>query len=73
MQALFSELRPNVVFLVLIAALTMFALSATGVEIPESVIGGFVGGVIVIAGRLLDPPPEPSVPVSALSEILEKR
>ena len=73
MQIFLSQIRPNVVLLALLAALFMLALSLLGIEVSSEVIAGYVGGLVVIAGRLLDPPPDPSIPVSALEAILRPR
>ena len=72
LERLAGQVRPNVVILFLLAALFMLALALLGVEISGEVIGGYVGALAGVAGRLLDPPPDPSIPVSALSEILRR-
>lgn len=68
-----GQIRPNVVILFLLAAAFMVTLSLLGVEISGEVIGGYVGALAGVAGRLLDPPPDPAVPVSALDVILGSR
>ncbi|MDE0703157.1 MAG: hypothetical protein OXH59_05470 [Rhodospirillaceae bacterium] len=72
LERLAGQIRPNVVILFLLAAAFLVTLSLLGAEISGEVIGGYVGALAGVAGRLLDPPPDPAVPVSALSEILRR-
>lgn len=67
-----TELRPNIVFLALIAALVIVAAFAFGMDASDAVMV-YIGGIVGLAGRLLDPPPEENIPVSALSVILDSR
>lgn len=69
-----SELRPNILILSAMVALLIIAGHLFGLEVGDSVIA-FVGGIIGLAGRLLDPPPPPpeeNVPVSALRYLNRK-
>ena len=63
-----KEMRPNILILAGLVALLIVVGHLLGLEVGDSVIA-FVGGVIGLAGRLLDPPPPPpevAVPVEAL-------
>ena len=69
---LLSELRPNVLLLVLIAGAMLVTAHLFGLSVGESVTA-YVSGVMILAGRLLDPPPDPTIPASALDTILRRR
>lgn len=67
-----SELRPNVILLAAIAAGVIAVAAACGMD-AGNLVSAYVGGVIGLAGRLLDPPPEENIPASSLKDILEAR
>ena len=69
-----SSRRPNVIVLTLIGAVLVGAL--IWVLPSESAIvtvaGGFIGGLVSLAGKLVEPEPNPSVPASVVAKLLEK-
>ena len=67
-----SELRPNVILLAAIAAGVIAIAALCGMD-AGNLVSAYVGGVIGLAGRLLDPPPEENIPASSLKDILEAR
>ena len=70
-----SQWRPNVLVLVIVAAVIVagmvFVISSEAALI--TVAGGFVGGIVSLAGKLTDPPPNPSVPASVVAKLLEHK
>ena len=69
---MFKDLRPNIVVLATLLSVVMMFCFAFGMDVSDALFV-FVGGIIGWGGRLLEPPPDPSVPVSAIKELLELR
>ena len=80
-MGLAEKLKPNVLALALIAACMIVGLVASLpsmlLEKPEvvtlifTVTSAFIGGLVVVLNKLVDPPPDPAVPASIVREILE--
>ena len=68
-----SPWRPNVLILALMGAVIVMALVFVlpGEAALVTVAGAFIGGVVSIASKLTDPPPNPSVPASVVASLLE--
>lgn len=70
MNRLLEEIRPNILLLMLLVSVVLI-VSAIFLDIDvKDMLLVFTGGAIGMANRLLDPPPDPSVPLSALKEII---
>ena len=73
MQAVPPAWRPNVLLLVglgaVLVGLMMVILPQEGAIV--TVGGAFIGGLTSLAGRLVDPPPDPAVPVSLAMRLLD--
>ncbi len=65
-----SEIRPNVILLAALAAGAIAVAALCGMDAGQ-LVSAYVGGIIGLAGRLLDPPPEENIPASSLKDILE--
>ena len=70
-----SPFRPNVLLLAIIGAFIVggMAFVVSNEAAIVTVAGGFVGGIVAIAAKLTDPPPNPSVPASVVAKIIEVR
>lgn len=70
-----SPWRGNVIALSLIAAIVMviviWLLPGEGAMV--TVAGGLIGGLVSLAGKLVEPPPDPSVPASVINRVIEAR
>lgn len=67
-----TPLRANVLILVLIGALIVGCLAfVVGEAALVTVAGGYVGGLVAIAAKLVEPPPNPSVPASVVAHAIE--
>ena len=68
-----SPMRWNVIWLAIIAAVIVgvltFILDTEAALV--TVAGGFVGGLVSIAGELVKPPPNPSVPASVVLRLID--
>ena len=69
-----SALRANVLILVAIGAVIVGGLAfVVGEAALVTVAGGFVGGAVSIASKLVEPPPNPSVPASVVLKLINGR
>ena len=68
-----SPWRGNVIVLALIAAavVLMMLFVLPGDAALVTVAGGVVGGLVSIAGKLVEPPPNPGVPASVVHRLID--